>query len=234
MNMRMLFIPAIMVLAILVLGCANPEPLPDKSVGGTVLGAGWGAGAGAVIGNQVSTSGLGAGLGAGFGAAAGLLNGIAYDRMESALVHQQTRLDELAMRNRANFEKLQDLQASFDQRAASESGLGGVYQVFFDDDSTSLKAGSVANLQVIAEAIKQSTSLEVVHVVGHTDDTGNPDYNKRLAEARAREVSGYLGSRGVSMDQIRVASFGAERPIASNNTPQGRQLNRRVDVYIGH
>ena len=52
------------------LACSNPQPGPDKTIAGALLGAGWGAGAGAVVGNQVSTPGKGTAVGAGFGAAA--------------------------------------------------------------------------------------------------------------------------------------------------------------------
>lgn len=223
---------AVILSVLLVSGCANPQPGPDKSAEGLVLGGGWGAGAGAVIGNQVSTSGMGAGLGAGFGAAAGLLTGIAYDRMEGAVLRQQRELDALSLRTHANFQQLSKLQDTLDNQVA-ESSVSGIYQVFFDDDSTSLKSGSVSNLQVITESIKKNPAAKSIYVVGHTDDTGNPDYNKRLAEARAREVAGYLGSRGISMDQVKVTSYGSERPIATNTTAEGRQLNRRVDIYIG-
>lgn len=222
----------ILVTLLCLTACANPQPGPDKTVEGTVLGGTWGAGAGAVIGNQVSTSGMGAGLGAGFGAAAGLLNGIAYDRMESNLMRQDKQLAALETRNRANLAGLANLQASLDDQIAS-GNFSGIYQVFFDEDSTTLKAGGIANLQILADSLKTNPSAKIIHVLGHTDDTGNPEHNKRLAEGRAREVSAYLTARGISADQVKVGSFGAERPIASNSTPQGRQLNRRVDIYFG-
>lgn len=212
--------------------CANPQPGPDKTAEGTILGGAWGAGAGAVIGNQVSTSGMGAGLGAGFGAAAGLLNGIAYDRMESNLIRQDNQITALEARNRANLVGLAALQESLDNQIAAGS-FSGIYQVFFDEDSTTLKSGAIANIQTVAESIKVNPAARVVHVIGHTDDTGNPEHNRRLAEGRAREVHAYLIARGISADQVKVSSFGSERPIASNSTPQGRQLNRRVDIYFG-
>jgi len=67
---------------------------------------------------------------------------------------------------------------------------------------------------MIADAIKTNPAAAVVHVIGHTDDSGNIEHNKELALARAREVTSYLGGRGISMDQIKVSSYGAERPIA--------------------
>ena len=70
-------------------------------------------------------------------------------------------------------------------------------------------------------------------VVGHADDSGNPEYNQQLSEARAREVAGYLMSRGISKDRITQKAMGSSNPIASNASQTGRQLNRRVDVYVG-
>lgn len=221
--------------ALLAAGCRTPQPGPDKTVGGAVLGAAWGAGAGAVVGNQIGESGAtgeGVAVGAGFGAVAGAVAGAGYDVIEDTQLEHEQQLAALKMQNMANGRHISHIQDSLDQ-ALNSDAAGGVYQVFFDDDATSLRAGAVSNLEVIAESIKMSPRAYVVNVVGHTDDTGNPEYNKRLAEARARSVSAYLGARGISMDQIRVRSFGSERPIASNSTPVGRQLNRRVDVYIG-
>lgn len=211
--------------------CSNPQPGPDKTIAGAVLGAGWGAGAGAVVGNQIGNVGHGAGVGAGFGAVNGLLTGAGYDLSESSALREEEELASLKVQNAVNGKQLEQIQARLD-RAVTADISGGVYQVFFDSDATSLKAGSIANLEIIADAIKGSPAAAVVNVVGHTDDSGNPDYNARLAEARARTVSAYLGARGLSMDRITVKNFGATRPIASNSTPEGRQLNRRVDIYI--
>ena len=209
----------------------SPQSGPDKTFAGAVLGAGWGAGAGAVVGNQLGDVGAGAGVGAGIGAASGMLTGIGYDLTEGAQLREEKMLASLRVQNTANERSLALLQATLDN-AIYTNALGGVYQVFFDTDATSMKAGAVSSLEVIAEAIKSSPAASIVNVVGHSDDSGKPDYNERLAEARARTVSAYLASRGISMDQIRVKSFGAQRPIASNSLEAGRQLNRRVDIYI--
>ncbi len=212
--------------------CSNPQPGPDKTVAGAVLGAGWGAGAGAVVGHQVSAAGEGAAIGAGFGLVGGAMTGAGYDLNESAMIDQENQLASLRVQNAANAEEIVRLQDKFD-RASSTSAVGGVYQVFFDVDQTNLKAGSVANLEVIADSIKRNPNGAVVNVVGHADDSGNVEHNDRLAEARARNVASYLGARGLSMDRIVIKSFGAKRPVASNTSATGRQLNRRVDVYMG-
>ncbi len=215
----------------LCVGCA-PQAGPDKSAEGMVLGAGWGTGAGAVVGNQVATAGMGAAVGAGFGAAAGLMSGIAFDQLEANMVDQKQTLEELQAKTDRNFQTLRELQDSLDNKIAAQHTTG-VYQVFFDHDSTQLKSGAIANLQAIAESMKGNLGVSTVYVMGHTDDSGNKEHNKNLADARAREVVSYLASRGISMDQIKQSGFAADRPLASNATPEGRQLNRRVDVFLG-
>ena len=215
-----------------VLGCSNPQPGPDKTVAGTVLGAGWGAGAGAVIGNQVDATGKGVAVGAGFGAVAGALSGAGYDLSEGAQLKQDRELASLKIQNLANQRELQAVQGRLDRAATAEVPTG-VYQVFFDENATSLRAGAVSNLEVIADSIKGSPRAYVVNVVGHSDDSGTTEYNEKLSESRARSVSAYLGSRGIAMDQIKVSSVGSTRPIATNATAVGRQLNRRVDIYLG-
>lgn len=216
----------------LISACSNPQPGPDKTVAGALLGAGWGAGAGAVVGNQVSHPGQGAAIGAGFGAVSGALTGAGYDLTEATQDKHERQLAALKVQNAANGQMLAQLQQQLDQ-AITSTIAGGVYQVFFDADATNLRSGAIANLETVADSIQGSPYAYVVNVVGHADDAGTPEYNKRLAEARARAVSSYLAARGISMNQIKVTSFGSSRPIANNTTETGRQLNRRVDVYIG-
>jgi outer membrane protein OmpA-like peptidoglycan-associated protein len=214
------------------LACSNPQPGPDKTLGGAVLGAGWGVGAGAVVGNQLNNSGPGMVVGAGLGAAQGMMGGAGLDITEGALLEQQRELAAMKVQNLATARELDSIQGKLD-RAISADATSGVYQVFFDTDATSIRAGSTANLEVIADSIKRSAKAHKVYVVGHADDGGAPDYNDRLAEARARTVAAYLTARGISSDQVAVTSHGAKRPLVTNATPEGRQLNRRVDVYIG-
>ena len=211
--------------------CNNPQQGYDKSLGGAVLGAAWGAGAGAVIGHQLGYAGEGVAIGSGFGLVSGALVGLGYDLNEDALIEQEKILASLKLQNEINTRQLANLQTKLDSGTAYNFSAG-VHQVFFDTDVTSLRSGAVANLEVVAEQIKRNPYLRKVHVVGHSDDSGSPEHNARLAEARARSVSAYLASRGIPMGQIEVSSHGSERPVTTNTTDMGRQLNRRVDVYI--
>ena len=215
------------------IACATPNSDPDKTVAGALLGAGWGAGTGAVVGNQVDNTGAGAGIGAGFGFVGGAMTGYGMDAVEDTQVMEQQELDALRVQNMANARRMARLQDTLDNSLAN-SPVGLFYQVFFDADQTNLRAGATSALEAIVDNIKLNPSAYVVNVVGHSDDAGTPEYNQRLAEARARAVAAYLSSHGVSWDQIRMKSHGSSRPIASNNTEVGRQLNRRVDLYVGN
>ena len=222
------------VLVFSLVACSNPQPGPDKTVGGAVLGAAWGAGAGAVIGNQLEfdPAGEGAAVGAGFGAVSGALQGAGYDLTESALIEQQEQLDSLKVMNQVNSQQLADLQWRLDNQKLAGNNSGLVHQVYFDIDATSMRAGSIALLEKLADSLKRDNTINMVMVIGHADDAGSPEHNERLALARARSVSAYLGSRGLAMDRIEVKSYGAKRPVASNTTEAGRQLNRRVEIYL--
>jgi outer membrane protein OmpA-like peptidoglycan-associated protein len=219
------------VLAAGAIGCSRPNSNSDQTVAGAVLGAGWGAGAGAVIGNQVSSPGQGAAVGAGFGLVSGAMVGYSNDRTEDSQAKLEKQLASLKIQSLTNQRQLQDMQVSIDngQAGASASGLS---QVFFDDDASSLRSGSIANLETIADSLRTSLKAFKIKVVGHSDDAGTPDYNLRLSEARARTVASYLAARGISMDQISIESRGSTQPLLSNTTAEGRQMNRRVDIFV--
>jgi outer membrane protein OmpA-like peptidoglycan-associated protein len=213
------------------LGCANPQSGPDKTIAGALLGAGWGAGAGAVVGNQVSTPGKGTAVGAGFGAAAGLLMGMGYDLEEGVQLEQNRQLASLQIQAAANHNSLLRLQTKLDSSLCTNP-INGVYTVFFDEDQTNLRLGAVSSLESVAEALKRIPRFSKIRVAGHTDDTGRPEYNDRLAAGRADSVAAYLASRGVALDQLTIESHSAKRPVATNRTAAGRQLNRRVEVSL--
>lgn len=217
----------------LCLACSAGNPTPDKTLGGSVVGAGWGSGAGAVIGNQIGNVGAGTAVGAGFGLAAGAISGNALDQVDNELANQRAELDILEVQTQNNLEGIQQLHSKLDDRERGfVGGTGGLYQVFFDADVTSLRGGALQNLEAIAESIKKNPHVRKIKLVGHTDDSGAPKYNERLSETRARNVAAYLMSRGISSSRIKIESQGGKMPLASNATEVGRQLNRRVDLYL--
>lgn len=217
--------------SLLLSACAG-TPGPDKSFAGMLLGAGWGAGAGAVIGHQVNAAGSGSLIGMGFGAASGLLTGIALDVAEGTDLEQQRELDALKVQIAANHREITRLQEQLDNREQGLLRTPTSIRVFFDRERASLRSGSVVELQRLADAIKFNPYIGVIEVHGHTDETGDTEKNSRLSEARARTVATFLGNNGVSMDRIKVFSHGATRPLTSNETEAGRQLNRRAEVVL--
>ena len=72
----------------------------------------------------------------------------------------------------------------------------------------------------------------VIEVAGHTDSTGSADYNMQLSQRRAQSVVAYLGTRNVRADRMIPIGAGLSHPIATNDTPEGRQLNRRVELTL--
>ena len=86
-------------------------------------------------------------------------------------------------------------------------------------------------LKDLAFELKSNKFLTLV-ISGHTDNTGSPEYNLTLSRKRAANVKAYLISQGVSADRVKIEYYGVTRPIASNQTVEGRKMNRRVELEI--
>lgn len=86
-------------------------------------------------------------------------------------------------------------------------------------------------LDQIADVVKQNKVKKLL-IVGHTDSTHTEDYNLKLSHDRANTVKRYLMSRGISEDALIAQGYGKRKPIASNATEEGRQINRRVEFFI--
>lgn len=106
-----------------------------------------------------------------------------------------------------------------------------IYGPLFDFDSARLNANAQRLLEPVVEIFQRYPDLEV-EVAGHTDSIGSADYNQRLSERRAAAVRDYLISRGIAADNLQARGYGEEEPIASNDTEDGRQQNRRVEIRI--
>jgi outer membrane protein OmpA-like peptidoglycan-associated protein len=104
--------------------------------------------------------------------------------------------------------------------------------VLFISGKAELMASAMQKLNNVAEALtKQDTESKIV-VEGHTDSQGGAAYNQDLSERRAQAVRDYLVTRGIAADRITAQGFGLTRPIADNNTPEGRANNRRVEIVV--
>jgi len=103
--------------------------------------------------------------------------------------------------------------------------------VLFDYDSAALRPASRAALRDMANVFEQYPNTTIA-VQGYTDSTGSAVYNERLSERRADSVASYIENLGVRGYRIDTIGYGESRPRATNNTPSGRQLNRRVEIHI--
>lgn len=103
--------------------------------------------------------------------------------------------------------------------------------ILFDIDSYALKSETRSNLQRLSVTLNKYDDTDVL-VLGHTDNTGTEEYNQTLSERRARSVRSYLVSQQVSSARLSTEGYGETDPLASNETVEGRQQNRRVEIVI--
>ena len=101
----------------------------------------------------------------------------------------------------------------------------------FDVDSDILREEAYPELNKIADMFKDHPKARG-RIEGHTDNTGSAAYNQKLSERRAMAVYQYLIAHGVSPGRLSYAGYGYSRPVATNDTPEGRQLNRRVEIMV--
>ena len=119
------------------------------------------------------------------------------------------------------------------ERELLETGLFRAVGVNFEFDRADLLPASRLALDAIGGVLQRHPGL-AVQVQGHTDDRGSAEYNRGLSQRRAEAVRDYLLARYPAIDEARIEAvgMGQEQPIAANDTPTGRTLNRRVDFVV--
>jgi outer membrane protein OmpA-like peptidoglycan-associated protein len=105
-------------------------------------------------------------------------------------------------------------------------------RIYFDFDADTIRPVSLPLLDQVAAAIRNLAASRRVRVEGYTDSEGDDRYNTDLSYRRARSVVHYLVSRGVPRARVTFEGYGEARPVAPNDSPQGRALNRRVEFTI--
>lgn len=103
--------------------------------------------------------------------------------------------------------------------------------VFFDTGSATLKVESKQELNELAEILREYASA-IIEVGGHTDNTGTPEGNETLSDARANVVKTYLEGKGIATERLEAKGYGQTSPIAKNNTETGRAKNRRTAFTV--
>lgn len=202
----------VLLAVVFAVACATTDDDPNKKAKrGAVIGAAAGAVAGAVIGNQGGNNRSGAVVGAAAGAAIGGAIGHRMDKQEQEL------------REIPGVEVSRPSEGEIDVRLTSD--------ILFDYNSSALRPESRATLRNLATNFSQYPE-NYIDVEGHTDATGSDDYNLTLSEKRADSVREYLVDQGVAASHITARGFGESQPKETNETPEGRQLNRRVEIHI--
>jgi len=103
--------------------------------------------------------------------------------------------------------------------------------IFFDFDKATIRPESKTELENLIKLMNDNPNIKI-EISGHTDNIGSASYNQKLSESRAKAVVDYLIEHGIERSRLSYMGYGFEKPIASNDTEEGRQLNRRVEFKI--
>ena len=202
------------VLAIGVLsGCANMSETQQ----GTAKGAGIGAVAGAVLGAAVGGS-RGAATGAVLGGAAGAVGGNIWSKK---MQDQKAAMEKATVGTGVAVTQTSDNRLKLDIPS----------DVSFDVGRSAIKSNFDPILNQFGSTLVQHPET-TISIIGHTDSTGSEAINNPLSFDRANAARDYLVGRGVARNRISTDGRGAREPIADNGTSQGRDKNRRIEIYV--
>ena len=140
---------------------------------------------------------------------------------------QQAEIDKTAMRARL----LQQLNLILQTRDSARGLVVNMSDVLFDTGKYTLKSETREKLAKVAGILLAYPGLHI-EVDGHTDNVGTTDSNQKLSDQRSASVRDYLSQEGVASTSLVAIGFGETQPIGSNDTPAGRQMNRRVELVV--
>lgn len=194
-------------------GCANMSETQQ----GTAKGAGIGAVAGALLGAATGGS-KGAATGAALGGALGAGGGYIWSKK---MQDQRVAMEQATAGTGVAVSQTTDNRLKLD----IPSDVG------FDTGRSAIKPNFAPILAQFATSLNQNP-VTTVTIIGHTDSTGSDAVNNPLSIDRADAARDYLVSRGVARTRIATDGRGSREPVADNNTAQGRDKNRRVEIYV--
>jgi outer membrane protein OmpA-like peptidoglycan-associated protein len=211
-KISILGISSLFLLASLFTSCESLKNT-NKTQRGAGIGAGAGALIGAIIGNntKIGTAG-GALIGAAVGGGTGALIGNKMDK--------QARQIDQALPG-ADVERVgEGIRLVLNENA-----------VRFDTNKSTLTKQAKLNLDKLVPVFNEYADTNI-EIFGYTDSTGSPEYNLTLSQKRAESVKNYLTSKGLLSSRFKTNGLGIANPIATNDTPEGRTQNRRVEFAI--
>jgi outer membrane protein OmpA-like peptidoglycan-associated protein len=187
----------------------------NKTQRGAAIGAVGGALIGGILGNNVGKGGNGA-LGAVLGGViGGVAGGVIGNKMDKQAREIQTALP----------------GAQVERVGEGIRLVLGENAVRFDTNKSTLTATAKANLDKLVTVFNQYPDTNI-QIYGYTDSTGSAEYNLKLSEQRSVSVKAYLGTKGIGATRFTTTGLGIADPIATNDTPEGRSQNRRVEFAI--
>jgi outer membrane protein OmpA-like peptidoglycan-associated protein len=204
---------ALLAISLAMGGCTTNPYTGEEEASNKAKGAGIGAAAGALVGAIAGGSRRSVLLGAGIGALTGLGVGAYMDKQEDKLRAQ-----------------LQGTGVSV-TRSGDTIILNMPGNITFATGSSDINADFYQILNSVALVVNEYEKT-YIDITGHTDNVGSAEFNQRLSEARANSVARYLESQNVLPARIITKGMGMTAPIASNDTPEGRALNRRVEIIL--
>jgi len=201
-----ILIAVIASLALFSLSCGT-----SNAVKGGVIGGVGGAVIGGIVGNELGNTVAGAIIGAVVGGTAGALIGNHMDKQAEEMENEIEGVE---------VERIgEGIKLTFD------SGI------LFAYDSAILQPQAKTNIYKLADILKKYPDSNIL-IAGHTDSDGTEQYNQSLSERRAQAVSDYTKLQGVNPSRLSVIGIGEMEPIETNESVEGKQLNRRVEIAI--
>jgi outer membrane protein OmpA-like peptidoglycan-associated protein len=206
-------IPIIVMLMVLA-GCASMTPSQQGTAQGTAIGTGVGAATGAAIGALAGDAGIGAAIGAGVGAVGGYV-------WSSRMEEQKRQMKQATAGT--------DIQVS--QTANNQLKMNIPSDISFDSGRAEIKPEMYPVLNSLVAGLMSNPNAQA-NIVGHTDNTGNDSINNPLSVNRAANTRSYLASQGIQPNRISIDGRGSYEPEVPNDSPMNRARNRRVEIFI--
>lgn len=213
-------------------GCSTPLTTREKGAG---IGALGGAATGGIIGSAVGHPGVGAAVGGALGLGTGALIGDQLQGQERVQQEQQRQIEQQRSEIAKNQALIDELKRRNIEARETDRGVAvNLPSVNFQFDSAELTAGGRARVDQIAAVLKNQAAGRKVSVEGHAsrERPEQEAYNQKLSERRAQTAAESLERNGIRGSQITTRGLGTRFPIASDDTEEGRQQNRRVEVII--